>query len=390
MAILIRPVREQFEHDRVIRALELAFGERFAVDVNVGDDRKVPVKTGTGQAYPDLILSPTDAGKRPVVIVEVETGESVNNLEAMYQWVLFAKARAEFRLYVPVAFVDVARRLCVQHSVALAEIWSYASVGGDQIRLERVFRSPSLPSDPGQPATEPLVDIVSIRTRRASDIEAAVESAIQNPRREEPHPIDSRRAIAEAAAAAAAEPLRLPPLKARRREPAREVVRGQTGGLRRHPDGGSSGRQGGRRAGCGRQGRGAGRYAEGRHTQRRSASSSRSRRRSRSRLPPRGRRKPCPRSRSRASPSRLGQARSEQRRRQGPRARGQPCPSQRRWQRPSRWPRLRRPSSQRSLRRGAGSGRPGPHRRRPSPCRPDLRRPSRYRPSRYGPNRPCP
>ncbi len=219
MAILIRPVREQFEHDRVIRALELALGERFAVDVNVGDERKVPIKTGTGQAYPDLILSSTDAARKPVAIVEVETGESVNNLEAMYQWVLLAKARAQFRLYVPVACVDATRRLCAQHAIAPAEVWSYASLGGDQIRLERVFRDAGLPSDTSPPSIEPLVDIVSVRTRRASDIEAAVESAIQNPRREDSHPVDSRRAIAEAAAAAAAEPLRLPPLKPKASKP---------------------------------------------------------------------------------------------------------------------------------------------------------------------------
>ena len=212
MATLIRPVREQFEHDRVIRALEAAFGERFAVEVNVGDERKFAIKTGTGQAYPDLILSSNDAARKPLAIVEVETGESVNNLEAMYQWVLFAKARAQFRLYVPVAFVDATRRLCSQHSIGPAEIWTYASLSGDQIRLERVYRDPALPNETGA-SSGPLVDIVSIRTRRASDIEAAVESAIQNPRREDPHPVDSRRAIAEAAAAAAAEPLRLPPLK---------------------------------------------------------------------------------------------------------------------------------------------------------------------------------
>jgi hypothetical protein len=211
VAILIRPVREQFEHDRVIRALELSFGEKFVVEVNVGDERRVPIKTGTGQAYPDLILTPKDAPGKPFALIEVETGESVNNLEAMYQWVLFAKARAQFRLYVPVACVDATRRLCAQHSIGAGEIWSYGSLGGDQIRLERVFRDPGLPAEAGVPADTPLVDIVSIKTRRASDIEAAVESAIQNPRRDDT-PIDSRRAIAEAAAAAAAEPLRLPPL----------------------------------------------------------------------------------------------------------------------------------------------------------------------------------
>ena len=205
MAILIRPVREQFEHDRVIRALEVAFAERYGVDVNVGDERRVPVKAGSGQAFPDLILSSQEPAKKPYAIVEVETAESVNNLEAMYQWGLFNKARTQFHLYVPAAYVDAARRLCAQHQIAPAEVWSFAPLSGDQIRLERVYRDTSLPPDAHAKADGPVVDIVSIKTRRASDIEAAVESAIQNPRRpEEMTPADSRRAIAEAAAAAAA------------------------------------------------------------------------------------------------------------------------------------------------------------------------------------------
>ena len=198
MAILIRPVREQFEHDRVIRALELSLSERYGVEVNIGDERRVPVKAGAGQAYPDLILTPQDPTKKSQAIVEVETAESVNNLEAMYQWVLFNKARAQFHLYVPVACVDAARRLCSQHSIQPSEVWSYVSLGGDQLRLERVHRDPALPTDGTDAPGVPHVDIVSIKTRRASDIEAAVESAIQNPRRsDEMSPADSRRAIVE-------------------------------------------------------------------------------------------------------------------------------------------------------------------------------------------------
>ena len=82
-------------------------------------------------------------------LVEVETGESVNNLEAMAQWVHFSKARAPFHLYVPVAAFDVARRLCEANGVRAAEIWTYRALleGFD---LVRSFHDPSAAS--GAPA----------------------------------------------------------------------------------------------------------------------------------------------------------------------------------------------------------------------------------------------
>ncbi|MBA2354823.1 MAG: hypothetical protein H0V80_09170, partial [Acidobacteria bacterium] len=161
MAILIRPVREQFEHDRVIRALEYTLGQRFTVESNVGDQQRAPVRAGQEMLFPDLILNTPDSGKKPHAIVEVETGESVNHLEAMAQWVRFAKVRTQFHLYVPAAHVEAARRLCADHHVSPAEVWSFVPLG-DQIRFTQVFRDPSLPADGRVPGSGPAVDIVPV------------------------------------------------------------------------------------------------------------------------------------------------------------------------------------------------------------------------------------
>ena len=85
----MRPVREQLEHDRLIRFLQAKYNRKLDAAINVGDERVVPVKIGPGTFFPDLVL--TD-GKKLAGLVEVETGESVNNLEAMAQWVHFSRA----------------------------------------------------------------------------------------------------------------------------------------------------------------------------------------------------------------------------------------------------------------------------------------------------------
>ena len=69
--------------------------------------------------------------------MEVESGESVNNLEAMAQWVHFSKARVPFHLYVPVTVYDAARRLCEANKAHVSEIWTYrpAVDGFDLVRM---------------------------------------------------------------------------------------------------------------------------------------------------------------------------------------------------------------------------------------------------------------
>ena len=142
--ILVRPVREQLEHDRVIRLLMVRLKRKGDVVANIGESQTTPVRIGQVQLFPDLVLTTADRGHRLVGTVEVETAESVNHLEAMAQWAHFGHARAPFYLYVPAAAVDIAKRLCVENHVTVTEIWSYHSMG-DQTRFTLVQRSAAPP-----------------------------------------------------------------------------------------------------------------------------------------------------------------------------------------------------------------------------------------------------
>jgi hypothetical protein len=139
--ILVRPVREQLEHDRVIRLLQTKLKRRHDVVMNIGADQTVPVRIGQVQIFPDLVLTAADRGRKLMGTVEVETAESVNHLEAMAQWAHLGRARAPFHLYVPAGSVDSARRLAAENHVNVAEIWSYHTIG-DQTRFTLVHRAP--------------------------------------------------------------------------------------------------------------------------------------------------------------------------------------------------------------------------------------------------------
>ena len=139
--ILVRPIREQFEHNRVIRLLVPRFRRKFAVGVNIGDEPEASgVRSGTDVVYPDLVLTNAEGPRRIHGVVEVETTESVNHLEAMAEWVSFGKVRGAFYLYVPAGSTDVARRLCDASKVSVTEIWGYHAVG-DQLRFTMTYRS---------------------------------------------------------------------------------------------------------------------------------------------------------------------------------------------------------------------------------------------------------
>jgi hypothetical protein len=149
--ILVRPVREQLEHDRVIRLLQVRLKRRHDVVTNIGENQTVPVKIGQVQIFPDLVLTSTDRGHKLMGTVEVETAESVNHLEAMAQWAHLGRARAPFHLYVPAGSVDIARRLAAENQVNVAEIWSYHTIG-DQTRFTMVHRAPT--PEPRRPPAE--------------------------------------------------------------------------------------------------------------------------------------------------------------------------------------------------------------------------------------------
>ena len=138
--ILVRPVREQLEHDRIIRLLHAKFRRKYEAGMNPGIEQNMPVGAGTTALYPDLVLLSQDRGRKLQVIVEIETGESVNHLEALAQWAHYSRIRAAFHLYIPAGMVDVARRLTEDNQIHVAEIWSYHVVG-DEPRFTLVHRN---------------------------------------------------------------------------------------------------------------------------------------------------------------------------------------------------------------------------------------------------------
>jgi hypothetical protein len=112
------------------------------------------VGNGPGLQYPDLVLLSQERGRKLQTVVEVETGESVNHLEALAQWAHFARLRAAFHLYIPSSMVDVARRLCEDNQIRVNEIWSYHTVG-DEVRFTLVQRSRDTSPAPQARAASP-------------------------------------------------------------------------------------------------------------------------------------------------------------------------------------------------------------------------------------------
>jgi hypothetical protein len=168
----VRPVREQLEHDRVIRLLQAKYKRKFDVAINPGNEQTAPVGPPTAPWYPDLVLQSGERTKKLLGVVEVETAESLNNLEAMSQWVTFAKLRVPFHLYVPASGVDSARRLCSDLQIQAAEMWAYHSIG-EQIRFTLVSRTgppekPERPERPERPVREPAAPAKPVVSKAAA------------------------------------------------------------------------------------------------------------------------------------------------------------------------------------------------------------------------------
>ena len=174
--ILVRPVREQLEHDRVIRQLQRDLTRRkVEVAINPGAEQNVGLGTGSRKEFPDAILFATDKGRKVLAVIEVETGESVNHLEAMAEWAHYARLKAPFHLYVPMGSVDVARRLAADNNITLAEVFSFHQVG-DLVRFASVYRTgPAfrLPDDPPGPPEPAKTEVKSAPPAPANVVKGA-------------------------------------------------------------------------------------------------------------------------------------------------------------------------------------------------------------------------
>jgi len=176
--IFVRPVREQLEHDRLIRFLEPKYKRKAETAFNLGDQQTAPVKLGAATFFPDMVLT---NGKKLAGLVEVETGESVNNLEAMAQWVHFAKARVPFHLYVPVQSYEVARRLCEAHGAKVTELWTYRPTH-DGFDLVRMMQDPTAPG----PTTIVVASAKSPVRKPAKPAKPAKSAARKTPAKKAP------------------------------------------------------------------------------------------------------------------------------------------------------------------------------------------------------------
>jgi len=180
--ILVRPVREQLEHDRIIRLLQSKWRRKYEAGINPGSEQNAAAGTGQPSIYPDLVLLSQERGHRLQGVIEVETGESVNHLEALAEWAHYGKLRAPFHLYVPAGMVDVARRLCEDNQIHVNEIWSYHSVG-DQIRFTLVHRSRETPAPAPRPRPAPPPPAQKPVIRAAKNPERSAKSPTKSSRK---------------------------------------------------------------------------------------------------------------------------------------------------------------------------------------------------------------
>ena len=142
--ILTRPVREQLEHDRVIRQLQAKYKRKTDVIINPANEQNQSVTVENLVVFPDLLVF-AEGSRRLLITVEVETGESVNPIEARAEWGVYSKLKVPLHLYVPAACVDAARRICSEYQILVSELWSYTTTF-DQVRFTLVDKSPDAPT----------------------------------------------------------------------------------------------------------------------------------------------------------------------------------------------------------------------------------------------------
>jgi hypothetical protein len=142
--ILTRPVREQLEHDRVIRQLQAKYKRKTDVIINPGNEQNQSVIVGELVVFPDVLVF-AEGTKRLLTTVEVETGESVNPIEARAEWGVYSKLKVPLHLYVPTACIEAAKRISDEYQIVVSELWSYTT-SFDQVRFTLVSRSPDAPT----------------------------------------------------------------------------------------------------------------------------------------------------------------------------------------------------------------------------------------------------
>jgi hypothetical protein len=161
--------------------LQGRYRRKYEVAINPGAEQNAPVEVGSIAMYPDLVLFSQERGRKLQGTVEVETTESINTLEALAQWAQFSRLRAPFYLYVPPNSIDAVRRLCTEHQVIAAEIWTY-HMAADQVRFTMVHRSNEAPVvEPARPALAKVEKKITRVEKPEKRIAAKAASAPKKP-----------------------------------------------------------------------------------------------------------------------------------------------------------------------------------------------------------------
>lgn len=115
-------------HDVVIQQIVSHLNQRdYDVYTNPGQEKNA----GINNNYPDVVMTEKN-GLTVKFILEIETAESVTEIEAEQQWKKYAdEIKASFYIVVPDGMVAKAKELCVKYNVN-ARFASY-SVGQNSV-----------------------------------------------------------------------------------------------------------------------------------------------------------------------------------------------------------------------------------------------------------------
>ena len=190
--ILVRPVREQLEHDRVIRLLQVKLKRKHEVIANIGEDQSTSIKIGPAadlsRPRPDDRRSgpETDGNGRSG---DLGIGQPPRGAVAVGPSRPRARAVSSLR---SAGSVDIARRLAAENHVNVTEIWSFHTIG-DQTHFRLVQRTPE-----DTPAIERTARHRHVQPPRAAEAgcasaaaaagEGRRAAAVPPPRQEAPQP----------------------------------------------------------------------------------------------------------------------------------------------------------------------------------------------------------
>jgi hypothetical protein len=120
-----RTPSKQAMHDSIVRGLvDLWADPGVTVTANPGEERNLNVGTA---GYPDLVAWERRNGRNMLKWVgEVETEETVNDLEARREWRAYGNAGVPFYLVVPKGYGRLAAQCAYRAGVNVARVLEYA------------------------------------------------------------------------------------------------------------------------------------------------------------------------------------------------------------------------------------------------------------------------